>query len=78
MKDLYNFYVYEFRKYGSKEIIQINGQEKLIRFLNKKYWHSLAPFSDKKVSKERDQIYSIGRDDYITNLHYGYDVWRVF
>lgn len=72
------FYLYEFRSYGSKEILQFNGQYDLIMFLNKKYWKKLFPFSDKNVRSARDQVLSLDRDSYITNLHYGYDLWRIF
>ena len=69
--------VYEFREYGQKEIKQFVGVVALFEYLNKNFWHVLRPFSNKKNQFERDQIFSLGRDDYITNLHYGYDIWRV-
>lgn len=72
------FYIYEFRSYGSKVIQQINGQYQMVCFLNKKYWKKLFPFNDKTCSAELDQIICLDRDSYITNLHYGYDVWRIF
>ena len=71
-------FIYEVRQYGSKTIVQINGQCELIKYLNEKFWHSFAPFSSKKLQFARDQVFTLGKDSYITNRHYGYDIWRVF
>ena len=68
---------YEVRRYGERQITQVIGQYNLIRYINNNYWHVLSPFSSKAVDKARGDIFSLKRDGYITNLHYGYDIWRI-
>lgn len=70
--------IFEVKKIGYKDFIQINGICDLMDYLNKNFWRASSCWSSKSCDHERNMVLRLKAGDSCFSLRYGYSVLKIF